>query len=143
MNVPTSLLLLRKSETYSFFEQNSLYDNITSYYTAFDSKNNTYSFNNIAQLIQRCINEKVEGEKTDPNWVANHPDWNKVVLIPISVTREQQSNSGYSSMYAYYYGSSRQQEAQIIQVQNNLDLSSVRLVGGKNKLKMQILYTTF
>ena len=143
MNVPTSLLLLRKSETYSFFEQNSLYDNITSYYTAFDSKNNTYSFNNIAQLIQRCINEKVEGEKTDPNWVSNHPDWNKVVLIPISVTREQQSNSGYSSMYAYYYGSSRQQEAQIIQVQNNLDLSSVRLVGGKNKLKMQILYTTF
>lgn len=143
MNVPTSLLLLRKSETYSFFEQNSLYDNITSYYTAFDSKNNTYSFNNIAQLIQRCVNEKVEGEKTDPNWAANHPDWNKVVLIPISVTREQQSNSGYSSMYAYYYGSSRQQEAQIIQVQNNLDLSSVRLVGGKNKLKMQILYTTF
>ncbi len=143
MSAPSSLLLVRKSETYSFFEQNGLYDNLTSYYTAFDSKTNTYSFNNIAQLVQRCINEKVEGEKSDPNWVAKHPDWNKVVLIPISVTREQQSNSSYSSMYAYYYGGYQQREAQIIQVQNNLDLSSVRLVGGKDKLRMQILYTTF
>lgn len=143
MDVPTNILLVRKSDTYKFFEQNSLYDNVVSFYTSFDSKTNTYSFNNIAQLVQRCINEKVQGEKSDPNWVANHPDWNKVVLIPISVTREQTNTSSYSSIYSYYYGYSTQQEAQIIQVQNNLDLSSVRLVGGKDKLRMQILYTTF
>lgn len=141
METPPYLLLLRKSQTYKFFEENSLYNGITSFVSAFNKTTNTYAFNNIAQLVQRCINEKRAGEKNDPNWLEKNPDWDKVVLIPISVTREKR-NDNYSGYYysSYYRNSS---ESAIIQVQNNLDLESVRLVGGTNKLSMQVLYTTF
>ena len=118
MGIPQYLLMVRKKEMYSFFEENKITDNISSFITSFTSNSNKYTFSNIAQLITHCIEEKKKGEAGDPDWVKKNPDWNKVVLI---------NNS-------------------IIGVSNNLDMESAELKGGTkagNELKMQIIYTKF
>ncbi|WP_455672157.1 DUF4270 domain-containing protein [Phocaeicola sp.] len=126
MGTPQYLLMIRKKDLYSFFENNKTYDGETSFVTSFSSSSNTYTFSNIARLISYCINEKKNGEKTDPNWLAKNPEWNQVVLIPVKVDMDSNKN--------------------IIGVQNNLDMESARLKGGTkvgNELNLQILYTTF
>jgi hypothetical protein len=125
MAVPSYLLMIRKSELYSFFENNQTYDGITSYLASFVSTSNTYTYSNIARLITYCLEEKREGERKDPDWVSKHPDWNKVVLIPVKTVTDASSN--------------------IIGVQNALDMESARLVGGVegSTLPLQVLYTTF
>lgn len=119
MGVPSYLLMVRKSDMYTFFEKNKLYDNQTSFlaqYVSSGTTGNTYSFNNIAALITHCINEKKNGKSNE--------DWNKVVLIPVKVEMDASSN--------------------IIGVKSNLDMESASLKGGeKDQIKMQVLYTTF
>lgn len=126
MSIPQYLLMIRAKELYSFFENNKTYDDKTSYITSFTKKTNTYTYSNIARLITHCINEKLEGEKKDPNWLEKNKDWNKVILIPVKVNQDSNGN--------------------IIGVQNALDMESAKLKGGTkagNELNMQILYTTF
>ncbi|MGL4851977.1 MAG: DUF4270 domain-containing protein [Phocaeicola sp.] len=123
MPAPNNLLMLRKSEMYTFFEENKDYDNITSFLGTAGSgaSANEYSYTNIAQLITTCINEKNEGVENNPNWLIENPDWNKVVLIPVT----QGSGTAY---------------------QNSLQMQSTRLKGGsngENDIDMKILYTTF
>lgn len=119
MGIPQYLLMVRKKEMYSFFEENKITDNISSFITSFTSNSNKYTFSNIAQLITHCIEEKKKGEAGDP-------DWNKVVLIPVKVDFDTNNS--------------------IIGVSNNLDMESAELKGGTkagNELKMQIIYTKF
>lgn len=119
MGVPDYLLMVRKSDMYNFFEKNKLYDNQTSFlatYVSSGTLGNTYSFTNIAPLVTYCINEKKNGKIDE--------DWNKVVLIPVKVDMDAQSN--------------------ITGVRSNLDMESATLKGGeKDLIKMQVLYTTF
>ena len=119
MGIPQTLLMVRKSEMYNFFEKNGTYDGLTSFiaeYVSSAANANTYSFPNISSLITQCINEKKAGK--------NDADWDKVVLIPVKT--ETDSNGS------------------IIGLKSNLDMESACLVGGdKNPIKMQILYTTF
>lgn len=58
MGIPQYLLMVRKKEMYSFFEENKITDNISSFITSFTSNSNKYTFSNIAQLITHCIEEK-------------------------------------------------------------------------------------
>ena len=118
--------MVRKKEMYSFFEENKITDNISSFITSFTSNSNKYTFSNIAQLITHCIEEKKKGKAGDPDWVKKNPDWNKVVLIPVKVDFDTNNS--------------------IIGVSNNLDMESAELKGGTkagNELKMQIIYTKF
>ena len=126
MGIPQYLIMVRKKEMYSFFEENKITDNISSFITSFTSNSNKYTFSNIAQLITHCIEEKKKGEAGDPDWVKKNPDWNKVVLIPVKVDFDTNNS--------------------IIGVSNNLDMESAELKGGTkagNELKMQIIYTKF
>jgi hypothetical protein len=125
MAIPSYLLMIRKSDLYTFFENNQTYDSITSYLASFTSSSNTYTYSNIARLVTYCLEEKRKGELTDPNWTANHPDWNKVVLIPVKTVTDANSS--------------------IIGVENALDMESARLVGGVDgkTLPLQVLYTQF
>lgn len=124
MDAPSYLLMLRKQDLYSFFENNKMYDNQTSFIAEFTTSTNTYSFANISRLITYCITEKEKGEKEDPEWLAKNPDWNKVVLIPVQIDQDSQSN--------------------IIGIQNSLEIESAQLKGGENNpVELQILYTTF
>jgi len=101
MNVPSTLLMVRKKDMYTFFEKDKVYDNITSYIGSYVSNTsssssstyNSYAFNNIGNLIHYCQRERNQGLKTDPNWESNNPDWNKVVLIPITYSTANTSSS--------------------------------------------------
>lgn len=118
MGTPQTLLMVRKSDMYDFFEKNKTYDNKVSYISQFVSSGataNTYSFTNIAPLISLCVAEKAKGTHDE--------DWNKVVLIPVKT--ETDSNGS------------------IIGIKSNLDMESACLVGGDTPLKLQVLFTTF
>ena len=70
---PQTLLMVHKDEMYSFFEKNKLTDDISSFYTTYNSTYNCYVYSNIARLITYCKEQKEESD-----------DWNKVVLIPVT-----------------------------------------------------------
>ncbi len=126
MGAPNNLLMVRKKDMYTFFEENKLNDNQTSYLSTLSG--NTYTFSNIAPLITYCINERKKGLESDPAWEIKNPDWNKVVLIPVSCETTSDGNNNQ----------------QIIGISNSLGMQSAKLKGGeKDKLKMQIFYTTF
>lgn len=128
LDIPQALLMVRKDNMYSFFENNELPDNKTSYVTSFSSSYNTYTFSNIGNLIAYCRKERnekaAEAHLTPEEWSLLHPNWNKVVVIPVAVTTDDNNN--------------------ILSVTNDMGLNSVRLVGGKNNpIKLQVIYSSF
>lgn len=114
---PSTLLMLRKSELKTFFEENKLYDNKTSY-IAVKSTTNKYAFTNINNLINTCLKEKKEGKAT--------ADWNKVVFIPVSIIKDSSNKT-------------------VVAVQHDLTLSSAKFLGGTGgeAIKMRVIYTKF
>jgi hypothetical protein len=64
----------------------------------------------------------------DPNWVAKHPNWNKVVLVPVSLT----VNSTTST---------------VTNCEHDMSLTSTRLVGGSANpnapVQINIVYAKF
>ncbi len=136
MGIPQYVLMVRKKDMFSFFEENKIIDNKTSFLSSYSSSNNTYTFTNIAPLITYCIEERKKGitaaggdpekEEDGKKWDAKNPDWNRVVIIPVKAV----SNSNN----------------EIVEISNSLGMESAMLKGGtnpENKLKMQIFYTTF
>ena len=134
---PTNLLMIPRDRLYSFFEGNHVPDNITSYLATYNSTQKTYTFNSLTGLINSIYHnmkpyitnadgsinlQKVEAYKTA------HPNWNKVVLVPVAVST---TSSGSSSV--------------VSAISNSLSISSVRLVGGKNNrhspVTIQITYS--
>ena len=71
-----------------------------------------------------------KGEAAWNKWVTEHPDWNKVVLIPVTTESDSQGN--------------------IIGVENDLNVNSAMLVRGvegdpssneENQITMNVIYT--
>ena len=110
---PTQLLMVRKCDMYSFFQRNKLYDNKTSFITSYNSTNNKYVYNNIAHLINYCADELRTNSESDADWENKNPDWNKVVLIPVSINSDSSTGS-------------------IVSLGHEHGLTSARLVGGEN-----------
>ena len=139
MKAPTYVLLLREKERQSFFEENKLTDNITSYLAVHNAiisnkpTTNQYVFTNLTRLINACVNEKQEAKKkagdswNEAAWEAANPDWNKVVLIPVLVQYDSSSNKN------------------MISIQHDLQPGYVKLEGGPDgtKLKLEVTYTNF
>lgn len=130
--IPQSLLLVRKADATSFFKKRSVADSKTSYTTSYSSTYNTYTFNNICRLISLCRKEKLAGMKaenlTEQEWEQKHPDWNKVVLIPVSISTATDT-----------YGETHQ-----VSVTHDMSMNSIRLQGGANTpIKMQVIYSRF
>ena len=140
---PTYLLMVRKGEMKSFFENDKLADGISSYLTEYSSTNNVYQFSNVARLISLLREERDQGAgvtKQDDEaarndkyavWEAAHPDWNKVMIVPV--------NAEYASITTAY-GTTKK----LMRIQNNLGLSSSRLEGGKgNPVEMSVIYSRY
>lgn len=132
LGIPQSLLLVRKADATSFFKKRSVADSKTSYTTSYSSTYNTYTFNNICRLISLCRKEKLAGMKaenlTEQEWEQKHPDWNKVVLIPVSISTATDT-----------YGETHQ-----VSVTHDMSMNSIRLQGGANTpIKMQVIYSRF
>ena len=131
ISTPSSILMVHKDSLYSFFENKTMYDYKSSFYAALSSTNN-YSFNSIGNIITLMARQKAEGLKSDPDWVAKHPDWNKVVLVPVSTTVKYSSD---------YYGNTT---STVSAVGNQLGLSSTKLVGGPNSpIEVKVIYAKF
>lgn len=130
LGIPQTLLLVRKQDMNSFFEEKKKVDNITSYSTSFNV--NQYAFSNIARLVSYCKEEKKQGMKktglSEAEWEKQNPDWNKVVLIPVTTSNSQGSSSSSSS-------SSR--------LLLDMKLNSIRLVGENQPISINVIYSKF
>ncbi len=123
--IPANLLMVRKSEMYNFFSKNKLTDNISSFVADFDSSSNEYTYSNISRLINYCADEYEKGCESDPDWESKNPDWNKVVLIPVSLTKDSSTGS-------------------IVAIGHNHGMTSVKLRGGeKHPIAVSIVTSRF
>lgn len=160
MSIPTDVMLIRKKNKDSFFKNNDLNNGVSSFLAS--HKNNQYTFSNITKLINDCLAEREEisrklagnesvtittfDEKGNPQTVPftgsieeweKVSDWDKVVLIPVLVTYDSSSNSGYGT------------SSNIISIQHDLKPGYVRLKGGKDEnkkdiyLKLEVVSTSF
>lgn len=132
LDIPQNVLMVRKDDVVSFFKKNKIPDNKTSFCTEFDETFNSYTFDNLSRLITYCRYEKLNGMKdsglTEAQWEAAHPNWNKVIILPVSVkkTTDSYGNTSYAS------------------VAHDMSMSSARLVGGPNSpIQIQVLYSRF
>ena len=105
-----TLLMVRKADMYKFFLKNKLSDGETSYLTSFVNSNNEYVFSNIANLFKHCYKEYTEGVQKDSDWETKNPDWDKVVLIPVTTTEDSNGS--------------------VVKILHDISISSMRLRGG-------------
>jgi hypothetical protein len=134
LSLPTTLLLIREKDIKNFFEQNKLTDNTTSYYTRVNTKTNQYIFSNITRYINTCITEKQEAQKAAGNqwdeeaWEREN-NWDKVVLLPVKIYSE-----GTNTLTG---------AENIISIHHDMSPGYAKLKGGKNKLELEVVYSTF
>ena len=118
LDAPQTLLMIPRSEMYSFFEQNKVADYKTSFIATFNSAYNTYSFNNIGSLIKQMAK----------NADRSKDDWNKVIIIPVTVTTNSQTG-------------------ELTKVAHDMSMTSTRLVGGSQNpyepIKISVIYSKF
>ena len=132
LSIPEYVVLIRKDDAVSFFRDKKLPDNQTSFIASFSKTFNSYTFENLGRFLTYCRYEREKGVQesglSPEAWEAAHPNWNKMVAIPVSVvkTTDAYGSTAYAS------------------VSHNMALSSTRLVGGPNTpIKMQVLYSRF
>ena len=101
----SELLMIERDSLYTFFENSNVTNNRTSYLAAYNYTLNTYSYNNISNLINHLYSIRDKGSK----------NWNKVVLIPVKTSST--SSSSYSS-------------STVTGINNEMSITSTRLVGG-------------
>ena len=131
-DAPQRLLMVERDSMYTFFEQGKLPDYRQSFLSSTESSayTNTFTFSNISNLVRHMQEQKTEGMKANPNWVAEHPNWNKVVIIPVTVSSYTSNNVAY-----------------VARVSHDMSLSSTRLVGGSENpyddIRVSVIYSKF
>lgn len=126
LDEPTSVLMVMKDSLYSFFEKEKTYD-FRSAFVA-DLSTNSYSFTNIGNLISLMYQNKFVGELNDPDWLNKHPNWNKVVIVPIA------SNSVSVTTASSI----------VFSLSNEMGLSSTQLIGGPHHpVEVKVIYAKF
>lgn len=134
MGTPSNLLMVRKVEMKDFFENNKVYDNKTTFIATYSSTTNSYDFSKLNRLISYIFSEirpEIEkGEAEWNKWKSEHQDYNKLLLVPVTTESDSQGN--------------------IIGVENDLNVNSAMLMGGKDlnnssdesqRIRMSIIYT--
>ena len=117
MGVPQNVLMVRKGDMETFFEQNKTYDNKTSFLGTYNSNTNSYTFSKLNRLISNIFSEIRAGEN-------DTEDRNKVMLIPVTTETDTEGN--------------------IIGVSHDMEINAARLFGGEDseeELKIEIIYT--
>ena len=128
---PTTVLLLPKDSLTWFFEKEKTYDYKRSYVATL-SKNN-YTFTNLGDLISNMFIDKALGLLDDPDWIKKHPDWNKVVLVPITTPTVSTTTTNSTTT-----------TTTTTAITHEIGLSSTQLVGGKNSpIEIKVIYAKF
>lgn len=136
---PSTILMVQKDSLQSFFEKSKLADSRTSYTASYSSTGtykNAYTFQNIANLVSAMYKNKAEGEKKNAKWMDEHPNWNKVVLVPVNVITTTQ---GYTTV--------------ISKINHDMSLASTRLKRGvittdsngkeTSPIQIKVIYSKF
>ena len=136
LSAPQQLLMVRKTDLTEFFEKKKIPDNTTSYTSKLSTAYNSYTFTNIAGMVSylhKLRNREAGIKPTDSHttviaktaaWEANNPDWNKVVLVPVTTNT--------NSLGA------------IVDVYHDFSLSSTKLTGGQNNpIQISVIYSSF
>lgn len=133
-NVPSNMLLVEKDSLESFFAQEKIADYRRSFVATYSKTSNSYIFGNISQLIEKIFSSLPENESSRAQYKAQHPNWNKVVLVPV-VANYTTYQTGYSS------------NSILTSITNDLSMSSVKLVGGSENqngdIEISVIYTKF
>lgn len=144
LSAPGEVLLIRKSETYSFFEKEKL-TGTAAYLTSFSSNYNSYTFGNISQLINILKYERdlgagvtkgdseAERNAKYAQWEAlpENKDWNKVVIIPVKAE--------YSTSTSYYGTTTKT----LSRIRNSFEMNSAKLKGGTDAIELHVIYSRF
>ena len=116
MGIPENLLLVRKSDMISFFEDNKVTNNITSFIASYDSSTNSYSFSKLNRLVSYIFSEIRNEEKQDD-------DWNKILLVPVTTELDSEGN--------------------VVSISHDMEVNAARLVRGTegDPLKIKVIVT--
>lgn len=127
LSAPSTLLMIPKDSLYTFFENGDNVDYKKSFIATYSSSTNQYTFNNISGMITYMADIKKKGLAENSSWLNEHPDWNRVVVIPVSVTTNSSS--------------------QIVKIVHDMSLTSTKLVGGSENpyepIKINVIYSKF
>jgi hypothetical protein len=102
----------------------------SSYYSTSVKKNykDSYTFENISNMIRHMAEQKKKGGS---DYTITHPNWNKVVLVPVTVNTTTTSSGGTA----------------ISRVMNDMSPTSLRLVGGSENangdITINVIYSKF
>ncbi|MBR1395307.1 MAG: DUF4270 domain-containing protein [Prevotella sp.] len=131
LSVPPYILMLPTDSLSSFFEKKKLTDNATSFYAAYAVSSgyaNQYSFANISNLISSMYHAKKAGGE---QWTAAHPNWNKVLLVPVQLKRSTTSST----------------TSTVTGIEHYVGIASTKLVGGSRNghapITLDIVYGKF
>ena len=122
LNIPTSLVMLPKDDVAAFFQSGKLPDYKTSFVSTYSQSTNSYLFGNISGIINEMYKRMKNGTRT--------ADWNKVVVIPVTLQTTSSSNGTQTLVNLY----------------TDMSLTTTRLVGGSDnpdKLKISVIYSKF
>ena len=126
MDAPSNIMMLPTDSLKVFFEEEKEFD-YKSAFTASLTTTNSYDFSNIGNLITLLSENKKKGMASDPDWVNKHPNWNKVLLVPISVTNTNNSQS-----------------SSVTVIENQMGLQSTKLIGGVNTpIEVKVIFAHF
>ncbi|MBQ0143561.1 MAG: DUF4270 domain-containing protein [Prevotellaceae bacterium] len=115
LSIPQNVLLVRCDDYKGYFENYKVADSQTSYLATYSAKTNTYNFNNLSPLISQMVTERRNGTAS--------PNYNKVYVIPVLPTYD---TSNY-----------------LVKLCHDFSMSSARLVGGNDKIKLNVVYATY
>ena len=126
---PSSLLMIPLDSLDTFFEKGKVTDNKTSFVASASSSDNYYTYNNISGMITYMADVKKKGMAENSLWIEEHPNWNKVILVPVTVTKNTST-------------------LQVVRIVHDMSLTSARLVRGQgngddNPVSISVIYSKF
>lgn len=127
--IPKTLLLVEKDSVESFFNKQKLTDYRSSYLSTYSSVYNGYTFGNISYLITSMYRKRAGSTLSNEEYMLQHPNWNKVVLIPVETTYTTLSSS-----------------SELTKVTYDMSLSSTKLAKGtedNKKISIKVIYSKF
>lgn len=126
---PTTVLLVPSDSVDTFFKNNKLADSRSSYLATYSSTYNGYTFSNISLLVSKLYAQKQNSGLSDAEYRLSHPNWDKVMLVPVSTVYSTISSSKVLS-----------------KVSHDLSITSTRLVKGTttdSPITINVIYSKF
>ena len=142
LTAPPTILMIRKAEQYSFFEESKL-TSTQAYISNHAPQTNAYTFSNISQLIKIMKDERdiacavlptdSEAQRLQKyqQWEVENPDWNKVILLPVKAE--------YSTSNSSYGGTSQT----LMRLHNEFGMHSAKIQGGAQGIELSVIYSRF